>query len=418
MRILILTAFSDELAYIQELFEDLEEIKVSNRNCFLSKRDGDAILLSSTGIGTIAAASTTTLLCENFKPDFILICGVAGGLKDNKIGDIIIGDKVIDYDLYLIHELLTDTPYKNCLIDPHTLNKVPVEFNSNKDLLKIALQIKLKDVNVGSIISSNIFPTPDDFVEKSKRFNASAIEMENVGVYKAAEHYNMPVLTVRAISNAIDNEGNDEGTANNAIDICGKNLQSFVKEFLESIKSTKVFSAPSDIEKIIQKHNLLPHPEGGWYRQTFCSNDLVKIEGEAKLRYETNVRKAGTSIIYLLTQGDFSGWHSVQSDETWYFHGGSPLKLRIINPEDKKLHNIILDVNNGYLQYTVKAGHIFSAESLGEYTLCGCAVTPGFDFADFKLFSEAEFLENFPEYSHLKRFIKVKVHKENYENID
>lgn len=404
MRLLILTAFNEELSGIKGLFKNLHEITFSNRKCLITRYNNFSVLLSSTGIGTISAANTTTVLCEHFQPDLILICGVAGGFNNIEIGNIVIGNRIIDYDLYLIHEKLINTPYESCLQDPHTDNKVPVEFVPNEQLLEIALRIRKNSITAGAIISSNIFPIPCDFIENSKKFNASAIEMENVGVYKAALHYNTPVLAIRAISNLIDNNGNDNGTVSTSIDNCSKNIKDFIQEFLNFENELQfLIKKNNPIKDIINKYDLIKHPEGGWYCQTFCSQDLVRSKDSK--RYNDEFRSAGTSIIFLLAKGDYSGWHSVKSDETWYFHSGASLILRVIDPNTNKITNVLLGIDSGCIQYTVKAGHVFSAETLGDFSLCGCAVTPGFVFNDFKLLTKKEFLTNFPEHKTLIRLV-------------
>jgi predicted cupin superfamily sugar epimerase len=166
------------------------------------------------------------------------------------------------------------------------------------------------------------------------------------------------------------------------------------------------YNQQKKISDLIAKYELTPHPEGGWYRQTFRSSDLVKVEGNASTRYLGESRSAGTSIIYLLSQGDFSGWHSIQSDETWYFHAGEALLLRIIDPNSGQLNEVTLDSEGGDLQVTIRAGHIFSAEPLGRFCLTGCSVTPGFDFKDFKLLTHEEFVTTYPQYIELARLVR------------
>ncbi|MDF2940544.1 MAG: hypothetical protein K0R66_1186 [Gammaproteobacteria bacterium] len=159
-------------------------------------------------------------------------------------------------------------------------------------------------------------------------------------------------------------------------------------------------------QALAQRYHLEAHPEGGFYKQTYRSNDLVRVEGEASARYQGEARTAGTSIIYMLTEGDFSAWHTVQSDETWHFHKGAPLLLRIIHPHTGELQEIILG-GKDILQYNVPAQHIFSAETLGDYTIVGCTVCPGFDFKDFYLPSREKLLAQFPQHKELiKKFTR------------
>lgn len=156
--------------------------------------------------------------------------------------------------------------------------------------------------------------------------------------------------------------------------------------------------------ELIEKFKLEPHPEGGFYRECYKSADRVL---PSNARYAGEDRTAGTSILFLLQKGDFSAWHSVSSDETWYFNHGDDLMLRVINPETNEMSNIVLGLG-GDFQFTVPAGHVFSAESLGGYTLVSCNVMPGFEFKDFKLFSQTEMshLCTHPEWPTIKRLIR------------
>lgn len=160
----------------------------------------------------------------------------------------------------------------------------------------------------------------------------------------------------------------------------------------------------SEAQSLIEKHALLPHPEGGWYRRTFLSKDRVIAQAEASCRYSGETRAAGTSILYLLKDDEFSAWHSVQSDETWYFHAGDPLSLWVIHKESACLEEVCLGPD--LLQYTVIAGSFFAAKSQGPYSLVGCAVTPGFDFKDFHLMSEVDFERLYPQYQTLACWIR------------
>lgn len=410
MRILILTAFADEIVDIKKMFSELHEIIIAGKKCFLGKKYHYNILLSVTGIGTTAAAHITTILCENFKPNLIIMCGVAGGLKENqKIGDLIIGNKIIDADLFGAYKKFINTPYENCLIDSHTSQPTTTEFEPKKELINLALSVKLNNVKSGIIATSNFFPLPQNFFENTKEFDADVIEMESAGIYKSAACFKIPVISIRAISNLINLKGDDLGTESNSIQLCAQRLKIFVDKFLNLQLNLEPLIREIQfkrIKEIITKYSLIQHPEGGWYKQTFQSEDLVKVQGESNKRYNDETRTAGTSIIYLLPHKEFSSWHTLQSDETWNFHAGSALILRILNPKTKKLKTIILGYEQGLLQYTIKAGYVFSAESTGVFSLCGCVVTPGFDFKDFKLLTKLEFENNFPEHLNLIKFIR------------
>ena len=117
------------------------------------------------------------------------------------------------------------------------------------------------------------------------------------------------------------------------------------------------------------------HPEGGWYRETWRAD---APPGE---------RAAGTAIYYLLEQGEQSHWHRVDAAEIWHFHAGDPLELRLAD-DGAGIETGILgpDLAAGQRpQRLVPPGVWQSARSLGEWTLVGCTVSPGFEFAGFEM---------------------------------
>lgn len=413
MRILILGAFQQELDSIIKEFTDLKETMIAKRRCMTMKMGVHEIVISLSGIGTTAAASTTTAFCEVLDPDLIIMSGVAGGLDpDMRVGDLVLGNKIVDVDLYALQSMLKGTPYESCLTDPHTLQPTTSEYIVNSLVLDKASSCSIERLNIGIIATSNLFPAPKSLFAQIKSLGCTAIEMESVGVFKAAEYYGIPVMTIRAISNLLNDSGDDLGTKSDALDICSNRIALFLIGFLTRLSELDIIAEQSQqkrIAELVFKYDLSLHPEGGWFRQTFKSNDLIKVEGDSLTRYFGESRTAGTSIIYLLAKGDYSAWHTVQSDETWNFHAGDPLLLRVIDSVNGELKEVILGVTTGLLQYTVKAGTVFSAETLGRFSLTGCMVTPGFDFKDFRLISQAEFLTKCPQHAFLARLARDKI---------
>lgn len=137
-------------------------------------------------------------------------------------------------------------------------------------------------------------------------------------------------------------------------------------------------------KELIAQLELLPHPEGGWYRETHRSPELINTA--------RGPRAALTSIYYLLETPQFSRWHVVASDEVWHFHDGSPLELLIYRPATKELSSRVLAAPSGGYEpmATVRAGDWQAARSLGAWTLAGCDVGPGFDFEDFQFIASVE----------------------------
>lgn len=158
-------------------------------------------------------------------------------------------------------------------------------------------------------------------------------------------------------------------------------------------------------EQLIKKYNLQPHPEGGWYAQTYKSKE--RIPASALPERFSGDRAFSTAIYFLLEKGNFSAFHRIRSDECWHFYTGDPLEVFIINV-DGKLDIITLggDFNKGQLfQYVVPANCWFASRPAGEsnYCLVGCTVAPGFDFADFELAEADKLVAEYPQYEELIR---------------
>jgi hypothetical protein len=136
-------------------------------------------------------------------------------------------------------------------------------------------------------------------------------------------------------------------------------------------------------EAIIAALDLAPHPEGGWYRETWRAAAAADGSG--------GERAAGTAIHFLLAAGERSHWHRVDAAEIWLWHGGDPLTQRMAGSEAGPVETVLLggDVEAGQVpQLVVPAGHWQAAEPLtGEagYTLVSCVVVPGFEFSGFTL---------------------------------
>ena len=125
-------------------------------------------------------------------------------------------------------------------------------------------------------------------------------------------------------------------------------------------------------DKIIAKLGLQPHPEGGWYRQTWLG---PLVEGRA----------SGTAILFLLKAGERSHWHRVDADEIWLWHAGAPLILSM-GKDAAREHRLGPDVlGDDLVQAVVPAGWWQAARSTGEWTLVSCTVSPGFRFEGFEL---------------------------------
>lgn len=157
------------------------------------------------------------------------------------------------------------------------------------------------------------------------------------------------------------------------------------------------FTPPSSATEVsdtdvITALRLAPHPEGGFFRETFRAPASVDAPFGAR-------RAASTAIYFLLRAGDFSAFHAVQSDEVWHHYLGASLELHTIDPSGRH-ERVELGpqlLHGERPQWVVLAGTLQAARVIGEgFGLCGCTVAPGFDFADFSMPSRDELVVRFP----------------------
>ena len=131
---------------------------------------------------------------------------------------------------------------------------------------------------------------------------------------------------------------------------------------------------PLTAEEVIAQLGLKPHPEGGYYRETF--RDAPGHKG----------RPHSTAILYLLKAGEVSRWHRVDAAELWHWYGGAPLLLEMKHEGTRHEHRLGPDWHKGDHPHAAVPAHAWqSARSLGAWTLLGCTVAPGFDFSGFEL---------------------------------
>jgi uncharacterized protein len=133
-------------------------------------------------------------------------------------------------------------------------------------------------------------------------------------------------------------------------------------------------------DEIRRRLRLQPHPEGGYYRETFRDVPTGAMG-----------RAASTAIYFLLEAGEVSRWHRVDAAEVWHFHAGAPLALSMSPAADQSPteHRLGIGLDGGEApQIVVPAGYWQQARSLGAWTLVGCTVAPGFTFDHFELAAE------------------------------
>jgi uncharacterized protein len=159
------------------------------------------------------------------------------------------------------------------------------------------------------------------------------------------------------------------------------------------------------VQQYISQLGLQPHPEGGFYRETYRSAE--EIPGEGLPGRFGGKRNFATAIYFLIEQHNFSALHKIKSDETWHFYAGNALE--VIEIDEAGILKSTLVGNNleaGELfQYTVKANTWFGSrvKTGGSFSLVGCTVAPGFDFADFEMGQRDKLVELFPAHQNIIR---------------
>jgi predicted cupin superfamily sugar epimerase len=138
--------------------------------------------------------------------------------------------------------------------------------------------------------------------------------------------------------------------------------------------------------ELIERLDLKPHPENGFYREVFRSApafSVAPVDGRGE-------RAGLTTIYYLLADGAFSRWHRVTSDEAWHFYEGDALELVWLEDEGSRMVRVTLGpVSEGSAPVAVVPAGCWQACRTSGYTLAGCSVGPGFDFADFTMLSDS-----------------------------
>ena len=145
-------------------------------------------------------------------------------------------------------------------------------------------------------------------------------------------------------------------------------------------------------KEIVERLGLQEHPEGGFYKETYRSNQTIETDKNV-------YRNISTAIYFLLENENKSLFHRIKSDELWFFHQGEALEIVFI--KEGVLNTIILGNNleNGeVIQATIPANTWFASrvKNLKGYSLVSCAVAPGFDFADFELAKREDLINEFP----------------------
>ncbi len=149
-----------------------------------------------------------------------------------------------------------------------------------------------------------------------------------------------------------------------------------------------------DAAALIRALGLTPHPEGGFFRETFRAPALpLELPGRGP-------RSASTAIYFLLAGDDFSAFHRVRSDEVWHHYQGACIELHTLDASGHQVTRLGANVERGDRPQHVVPANVFQAARLAEpgFALCGCTVAPGFDFQDFEMPSGRELTALYPSF--------------------
>jgi len=153
------------------------------------------------------------------------------------------------------------------------------------------------------------------------------------------------------------------------------------------------------IDYWIENLGLIPHPEGGFYKEMYRSSEIITSTALPS-RFDGD-RNFSTAIYFLLRTQDKSVFHRIKSDELWHFYQGNTLLIYVLHETKLRIYRLGPDPNKGdSLQVMIPANCWFGAhvENAGSFALCGCTVAPGFDFRDFEMAERNVLLKKYPGY--------------------
>lgn len=224
----IITAMKEEMNEIEQIMEDVEQIKVFELNFLKGKINNIDIVLVESGVGKVNASRTTQILIDKFNVDIIINVGSAGSANDElNIGDIVIGSKLVQHDFDI-----TAFGHNKGFIS-NVGDYIECDENLVKRFEKSILKIQDKEfkIKIGIIASGDIFCTELKMKNKIRnKFNADAIEMEGTAIAQVCKLDNIPFIVIRSISDKPNGENNI--TFDKFLKIASKRCAEILKEFL------------------------------------------------------------------------------------------------------------------------------------------------------------------------------------------
>lgn len=159
------------------------------------------------------------------------------------------------------------------------------------------------------------------------------------------------------------------------------------------------------VKRIVERFELEPHPEGGYFREVYRS--AIEITHPGIPPGHETARRTGTLIYFLLSGSDFSAFHRVRwSDEIWHLYAGGPLELHVVDGHGRHEARLVTtDLERGEPTTVIPGGHWQAARLAAgaEWAFGGCTVAPGFEYADFEMPPRADLLADFPEHAAIIR---------------
>ena len=218
----IIVATPEEMEELKNIMIESEKIKIFNLNFYKGKINGNNYVLVKCGVGKVNAARTTQLMIDNFNIESIINVGVAGGLSNNiNIGDIIIGEKLVQHDFDI-------TPFG---YEKGYISETGKYFESDLSLIQRCKNVKIENIQIriGTIASGDIFCTDIKMKENIRaEFNGDCVEMEGASIAQTAYLCNIPFLVIRAISD-IPN-GKNQIDYDKFVVKAAKNCAEFIKQ--------------------------------------------------------------------------------------------------------------------------------------------------------------------------------------------
>lgn len=324
-----------------------------------------------TGVGKVSAAIAAEHAIALHHPDVVLNIGTAGTV-DYPLGSIHLCCRFIDRDMEKLQNF--GVPFEEDFTD------------------EIERSLLFKNWKFDSTCN-----TGDTFLTSSDG-TGDVFDMESFAVARVCRAHNIPFAGVKCVTDKI---------GQNSIKHWEEKLAEAQAALQQFIDNNPLVVPENYIGRqarnIIEELQLSPHPEGGWFKESYRSPMQIKNNGLPEA-FDGD-RAALTSIYYLLCNRQNSAFHRIKSPETWYFHKGMNLLIHIIHPSGDYEKITLSDKAYPKLQHTVEPGCWFAAEIEGAYgyALVSCAVAPGFDFKDFEMADADELAKAFPEHQELIR---------------